>query len=102
MPFVDAYGQRKQQEAYNDAWGHLRPKEDTQYRGFIVFTYTAYSETVMIDWDFGELLASPWQCQDFIDFLCEFELEVGVYRFVGTYQNRELKGTVVNVPIEGV
>lgn len=77
----------------NDTWGHLKAKQGQVYEGHILFTLTCHRETTILDWDFGDLPASPWFAEHLMDFVCskvpddvdEFRL----WRFDGTY--RELK-----------
>lgn len=55
--------------AMNNAWGHLYPKAGKTYRGFFIFTYTAWSEMTLIDSDFRDLEASPFLYYSMIDFI---------------------------------
>lgn len=89
MTIYSAYQERKTRDAYEDTWGHLRPEPGKKYDGWILFTYTCYGDIVIIDWDFGELPASPWQCSDFINFIVTYSKEIktpGVFRWTGWYK----------------
>jgi hypothetical protein len=80
---------------WQDTWGHLAPKAQEPYRGFILFTFGVHGDLTVIDWDFklvnGEgLPGSPWFHEDLHDFVGR-QIEKkghrhgGVWRFDGTF-----------------
>lgn len=81
-------------------WGHLAPKPDTIYRGYILFTHTCHGCIEIIDYEFRtdegqDLDGSPWIYEDLNEFVgdlvhperaIECRLPRGrVYIFHGTY-----------------
>lgn len=90
MTLYDGYGERKRQDVLFDTWGHLAPEPGRKYEGWILATYTAFGDVVIIDWNFDDLLGSPWQAEDFDAFMhqtlgrtCN---TVGVYVYHGWYK----------------
>jgi hypothetical protein len=80
---------------YQNTWGHLAPKVKETYTGFILWTFTIYSDVMPIDWGFktaagDELPGSPWFATDLFDHLGS---EVnrgcnhygGIWRWEGTF-----------------
>ena len=93
-------------------FGHLAPKPETTYKGFILFTLTTFGDTCIIEFEFENLNASPWFNQDLIDFIANYtdklpdEKYYGVFRFDGEYnkyKNGEFnfKGNVIDIPCGG-
>jgi hypothetical protein len=76
-----------------DTWGHLAPKPNTKYPGFIVFCHSEYGDITPIRVDFPNLPDSPWFFDDLIDFISNRVCSRGtvhlpegeVYLFTGTY-----------------
>lgn len=67
-------------------WGHLAPTPRKVYAGHIIFTEGEYGHLIIIRSDFPELENSPWQFEDFHDWLGKQSTEPGtIYRFDGTY-----------------
>lgn len=88
-------------QVLQNTWGHLAPKRNKQYTGYIVFAVGCFGSDplnpTVIQCDFGDLDSSPW----FYDALTEFvgdeanRGEAGnVYRFDGTFKNFEFEGTI--------
>ncbi len=81
-------------------WGHLAPKKNKKYPGYILFTISAYGDIVPIRAEFKGLDDSPWFYEALQDFVYENAKEDGkVYRFDGTFRNYEFKGTVTKLDI---
>ena len=72
-------------------FGHLAPKPNKTYEGYVIFALTAFGDTCIIEFVFDQIEASPWFNLDVLDFLADFtdklpkEKEFGVYRFDGKY-----------------
>jgi len=80
-------GNRQAQEVREETWGHLRPKLNHKYYGYVVFAYSAWGELVLIDAEFTGLDSSPWLYDDLIEFVDSYEdLSTGVYRWDGWYK----------------
>lgn len=86
-------------EVLKATWGHLAPKQNKVYRGYVVFAVGCFGSDHLnptaIECELGNLEGSPW----FFDALCEFlqslETEAGgVYRWNGTFRNYEFTGTL--------
>lgn len=71
-------------------FGHLAPKPKTDYKGWILFTLTAFGDTCLIDFEFGDLDASPWfniDCVEYVaDYTDKLKQDFGVFRWEGTYK----------------
>ena len=78
-----------------NTWGHLAPKKNKKYFGFIIFCYASDGTLCPIDYDFGNLPGSPWLYDAIIDFIDENAKEQGrIYKFIGTFCNYVFNGTV--------
>jgi hypothetical protein len=76
-------------------WGHLAPRRNKIYRGYIVFSKSAYGEEIIIDADFVDLPDSPWIFEAMRDFCFPDDdslLDGAVYRFQGTLRNYTFSG----------
>ncbi|MCE5332746.1 MAG: hypothetical protein LLF95_11490 [Bacteroidales bacterium] len=93
-------------------FGHLAPKPQTEYKGFILFTLTCFGETCIIEFIFDGLEASPWFNTDIIEYIGDYtdalpdDKDFGVYRFEGAYKkfkngNHKFKGKVTEIPCGG-
>lgn len=100
MPVVDAYAERKFQEAMEDTWGHLKPDWDKKYPIVILFAKSAYDSVgiTLIDSTVPEdLPSSPWLYEDMNEFIQSDTMysrlkEGKIYEFVGTYHKRNFRG----------
>jgi hypothetical protein len=82
----DAFSARKAAEIMADTWGHLKPKKDKTYFGWILYTRGEYGDIVSIGSYFTGLASSPWYYEDLHDFLGDNSEEHGhIYIFEGTY-----------------
>lgn len=83
------------QAVYKATWGHLAPKRNRIYQGYIVFSISAFGDMVVIDADFAGLPDSPWLYDAVNDFAFEDNALVhgAVYRFTGTFRNYRFTGT---------
>lgn len=84
-----------------DTWGHLAPKRNRTYRGFIVFAIGCFGDDHLnptpLSCDFKGLDSSPWfydAMMDFLQSLDKGEHEGTVWRFDGTFRNYEFSGNV--------
>jgi hypothetical protein len=59
----------QKQAVLKDTWGHLAPVRGKSYRGYIVFTKTAYGDLSIVDSDFNNLPDSPWLFDAMNDFV---------------------------------
>ena len=79
---------------YRDTWGHLAPEPGRKYPGWIMVDHDCYGGYTILEWEFEGLYASPWQADDFTDFMDKIfglidingNLPVGVYRYEGWYK----------------
>lgn len=85
---------RNKQSAYKATWGHLAPERNRTYRGYIVFTISAFGDMVVIDSDFADLPDSPWLFDAVHDFAFEDEMLIhgAVYRWTGSLRNYRFRG----------
>lgn len=65
-----------------DTWGHLAPKKNRTYRGYVVFALGC----------FGSDSLNPT--------VLECELEGGVYRWEGAFRNYKFAGSVRRLALE--
>lgn len=88
--------------AISQTWGHLAPKPQTEYKGTIIFTLTAFGETCLIDFNFEDLEASPWLNLDILDYITahtnKCKKDFAVFKWNGMYKkfkngNFKFKGT---------
>lgn len=82
-----------------ETWGHLAPKRNRAYKGFVVFALGCFEcgdlNPTPLECEFGSLDSSPWFYDALIEFLQSLNGETGgVYRWDGTFKNYEFIGTV--------
>jgi len=85
----------QKQAVLKDTWGHLAPVHGKSYRGYIVFTKTAYGDLEIVDADFTDLPDSPWLFDAMNDFVFDDLKSLAdgaVYRFEGTFRNYRFRG----------
>jgi len=73
-------------------WGHLAPKPRKKYKGFVLFTYTAWKNCVPIEALFDGLDCPPWFFDDLMEFVseqCTDDRNGQVWRFDGTYTKND-------------
>jgi hypothetical protein len=91
-------------------FGHLKPKPQTEYTGYILFTKTSFRETCIIDFEFENLTESPWFNNDILDLISEYTKKLpkdkyfGVFKWNGTYKkfkngNFKFKGDFSEIKI---
>ena len=74
-------------------FGHLAPDAHSTYQGFIIFAYTTFGDTVIVEFDFKGLEASPWFNSDILEFITDYtdhlpqEKSYGLFRFDGKYHS---------------
>jgi hypothetical protein len=95
MTVYNVYGQRRTREVIEETWGHLKPEPNIKYYGWILVAYGIYGDIVIIDWKYDELEPSPWQHNDFYEFVNRWinrnlnkkpRLEHGIYLYTGWYK----------------
>lgn len=91
---VDAYAERKYQEVQEDTFGHLKPKKNQKYNGWMLWAYSVYGDIVLIDAAFNGLGDSPWLFQAMQDFIGENIPETGVFRWKGVFENYCFVGNI--------
>ena len=100
MPFYDVYGQRKAMDVTEETFGHLKP-ENKPYNGWLMVSHSTYGDITVLDWNFQDLVASPWQFGHFETGIEKWmnetypdlkDFEAGIYIFIGTYTPPDLKG----------
>lgn len=79
------------ERVYVSTWGHLAPKPQTTYTGWVVFTLSCFGNITVIDWKLGELDSSPWFYRDLHDFvdrqIDKHQIDPGqVWRWDGTFR----------------
>lgn len=81
------------------AWGHAAPKKNKTYRGYIVFSTSAYGGAIeIIDADWGDLEDSPWLYDAMYDLVCDHAPARGaVRRFDGTFKNFKFDGAISDI-----
>lgn len=79
-------------------FGHLAPKKDKEYTGFIVYSIAADGLFCLIDYNFKKLPGSPWFYDALQDFIGDNAKKKGrVYRFDGTFCNFIFAGKVKEI-----
>lgn len=92
MPWTDAFAPAEaiyRHTVIRATFGHLAPKPEHTYEGYILFTLGAYGDITVIRDDFGDLPSSPWYFDDLNDFVgrkIEGKAEGTVWRFEGIYR----------------
>jgi hypothetical protein len=90
---------RYKAQVIESTWGHLAPKKNKSYSGWIVFSIAADGLYCLIDYDFKKLDGSPWFYDALQDFIGDNAKERGkVYRFDGTFCNYVFEGTIRQLP----
>ena len=94
----------------HETFGHLKPKTQTEYKGYILFTLTAFGDTCIIDFEFENLTESPWFNNDILDLISEYTKKLpkdkyfGVFKWNGDYKkfkngNFKFKGNFSEIKI---
>ena len=104
---------RYRSEQMKATWGHLAPKRNKKYRGFIVFAIGCFGSDhlnpTVLSCELKDLDSSPWFYDALMDFLsdqqeCDNEksaFKIGnVYRFDGFFRNYEFVGTMRRLKTE--
>lgn len=107
MAWIDAMLPAEQWHRENvmrETWGHLAPKRNKSYRGFITFAIGCYDSgelnPTVLACELDELEDSPWLYDELNDWLqsTSDQYQVGcVYRFVGKFRNYQFVGETVKV-----
>lgn len=73
-------------------FGHLAPKPNNEYKGWILFTLTAFGDTCLIDFEFENIPESPWFNIDAVEHVSDFtdglpkDKNFGVFKWEGKYK----------------
>lgn len=79
-------------------WGHLAPKRNKAYPGFILFTHSDYGDLTIIKSKFRSLPDSPWFYKAMEDFVYENAQKTGcIYHFKGVFKNYSFVGKVTEI-----
>ena len=76
-------------EVQVETWGHLAPRPNRAYSGYMIFVRSTYGDTTLINAHWDDLEDSPWlyeDMQEYIDNACDRLTDGQVYRFDGTYR----------------
>ena len=103
--FADAFDPaeaRYKAQVMNDTWGHLAPKKNRTYQGYVVFAIGCFDSGELnptaLECEFNGLDSSPWFYDALVELMQSIETEVGgVYRWEGTFRNYEFNGQVRRV-----
>jgi hypothetical protein len=82
-----------------ETWGHLAPKENKTYKGFVIFALGCFGSDrlnpTVLQCELGDLDGSPWLYDALIEFLQSLGGDEGrIYRWDGKFRNYEFRGTV--------
>jgi hypothetical protein len=92
---------RYKTKVMESTWGHLAPKKNRSYEGFIIYSIAADGLYCLIDYDFKKLDDSPWFYDALQDFIGDNAKARGkVYRFDGTFCNYVFEGTIREIPCQ--
>lgn len=96
---VEAHYRAKAMQA---TWGHLAPRKNKSYRGYIAFALGCYDcghlNPTPLACEFKGLDDSPWFYQAVNEFLESLGGKAGeVYRWEGIFRNYEFTGTLQKV-----
>src|SRR5438270_14063598 len=102
MAWTDVFAPMEAQyraEVIAATWGHLAPKQNKTYHGYIIFAIGCFGNDNLnptaIACEFKGLDSSPWFFDSLTMFLQNLEMKEGcVYRFDGTFHNYEFKATI--------
>lgn len=97
---IDAYAQRKYEEAQRDTWGHLAAEPDKKYNGFFTFAAGCYGGIALeiTSCVFDDLNDSPWFYEALNTYIDTLIAEAGhIYKFTGAYCNGIFSGSVVSI-----
>lgn len=80
-------------------WGHLAPRKNKAYRGYVVFALGCYDSGELnptpLACEFAGLDDSPWFYEAINDFIQTFGGEPGdIYRWEGSFRNYAFKGVL--------
>ncbi len=82
---VDVYAERKKRQVMQDTWGHLAPKKGKSYKGYMIWAYGGWGETVLLEANFKRLSDSPWLFAAMQKYIGEHLDGEGLYRWEGQF-----------------
>lgn len=80
----------QKETAYAETWGHLAPKKNTTYKGWIIFSKSMFysGNNPIVDFEFEGLESSPWLFQKLEEYIFNLDLPKGVvYKMNITFRN---------------
>jgi len=80
----------QKEQVYAETWGHLAPKKNVTYKGWILFSksYFYNGNNPIIDFEFKELESSPWLFNVLEDYILKLDLPKGkAYKMFITFRN---------------
>lgn len=86
MPIVDVCGERKKQQALQDTFGHLAPKKERSYKGYMIWAYGWYGDIVLLGSGFKNLSNSPWLFAAMQEYIGENLDGEGIYKWEGHFE----------------
>jgi len=94
---------RYRQAVLADTWGHLAPKKNKKYKGYVIFALgcfdSGYINPTPLSFELDDLNSSPWFYSAIHEWLQDMVEPMGleegnIYRFDGYFKNYEFVGTV--------
>jgi hypothetical protein len=87
----DAHEKLYSNAIQQETWGHLAPKKDQEYQGFIIYSLGCYGDHCVIQVKFKDLPDSPWFYEHLNEFVSNMlgkkRVKHGtVFKFTGTYK----------------
>jgi hypothetical protein len=84
---------------YENTWGHLAPKKNTNYKGAIWFATSSFGDGVtLINFEFKNLDSSPWFYDAIIEHINELKTEENtVYRVDTIFKNYKFKSSIIQL-----
>lgn len=86
---------------YSATWGHLAPKKNTTYKGYLLVAKSCFGEyggTVPVDMIIEGLDSSPWFYESMNEMLDKLELEEGCfYKVFVTFRNYKWWTKIVKI-----
>ena len=66
-----------------ETWGHLAPKKDRTYKGYMIYAHGVYGDIVLLDANFKNLSDSPWLFEAMRNYLGGHCKDEGLYKWEG-------------------
>jgi hypothetical protein len=92
MSIADAFAEAEaiyRAQVIGETWGHLAPRPQKQYTGYLIFACGVYGDIVALQAEFEDLPDSPWFYEDMQEYISRVVMATEgrgfIYRFDGTY-----------------